>query len=81
VPPLALSLSLSLSSPHLSQDGQTPLFWACSKGHVNVAEMLLSTGASVDHQNNVSVAPRVSLMVSSIRMERLLSSLPATMAM
>jgi hypothetical protein len=70
VPPVALSLSLSLSWPHLSQNGGTPLFWACSNGHVNVAEMLLSRGASVDHQGNVSAAPRpvpvpVSLMASS----------------
>jgi hypothetical protein len=67
VPPLALSLSLSW--PHLSQDGWTPLFSACYKGHVNVAEMLLSRGASVDHQNNVSAASRpvlVSLMASSL---------------
>jgi hypothetical protein len=69
--PSPCSLSLSLSSPHLSQYGATPLFWACYKGDVNVAEMLLSRGASVDHQDNVSAAPRpvpvsVSLMASSL---------------
>ena len=37
----------------LSQDGWTPLHVACQEGHVQVAELLLQAGASVEQETEV----------------------------
>ena len=37
----------------LSQDGWTPLHAACQEGHVQVAELLLQAGASVEQETEV----------------------------
>jgi hypothetical protein len=45
-----------LISSHLSQNGETPLILACSRGHTEVALFLIKKGASINHQNKVRVA-------------------------
>lgn len=37
-----------------SQDSRTALHWACSAGHVNIAQFLLDLGVEVDLQDDVS---------------------------
>ncbi len=41
----------------LSQNGTTPLMAAAQKGHLSVVELLVSVGAQVNSQNNVSSYP------------------------
>ena len=36
-----------------SQTGATPLFWAAQEGYIQIAEMLLNAGASVDLADEV----------------------------
>ena len=36
------------------QYGESSLMWACKEGHAEVVRMLLSAGAQVNHQNEVS---------------------------
>uniref|UniRef100_A0A3B5LV18 Uncharacterized protein n=1 Tax=Xiphophorus couchianus TaxID=32473 RepID=A0A3B5LV18_9TELE len=36
------------------QDGRTALHWACSAGHTNIVEFLLSLGVEVNLQDDVS---------------------------
>jgi uncharacterized protein len=43
-------------SSAVSKDGETPLTWACYKGHTEVALFLIEKGASINHQNKVGVA-------------------------
>ena len=39
------------------KDGSTPLYIACCKGHVEVAKLLLSSGADVDRaKTDVSIS-------------------------
>jgi hypothetical protein len=45
-----------LISSHLSQDGETPLIYACRYCHTEVALFLIEKGASINHQDNVRVA-------------------------
>ena len=54
--------SFPILFPCYVQDGQTPLFIAAMKGHVRVAQLLLSRGADVTHQTKV----RLSLLVPKI---------------
>ena len=37
-----------------TQAGCTPLFWACSRGHSDVAQLLINKGASFDVTDRVS---------------------------
>ena len=37
-----------------TQDGHTPLFWACESGHSDVAQLLINKGASFDVTDRVS---------------------------
>ena len=39
---------------YLVQDGKTPLYTACSKGHDKVVQVLLDHGVQVDVQDKVS---------------------------
>ena len=41
--------------PLFSQDGFTPLMIAAREGHLSVVELLVSGGAQVNSQDNVSV--------------------------
>ena len=43
-----------LECPSSLQDGESSLMWACWKGHAEVVRMLLSAGARVNHQREVS---------------------------
>ena len=36
------------------QDGRSSLMWACRYSHVEVVRILVSAGAHVNHQNEVS---------------------------
>jgi ankyrin repeat protein len=45
-----------LISSHLSQDGDTPLLYACAYDHTEVALFLIEKGASINYQNSVRVA-------------------------
>ncbi len=40
-----------------SQDGTTPLMAAAQEGHLSVVELLISMGAQVNNQSNVSSYP------------------------
>ena len=37
-----------------TQDGRTPLFWACERGLSDVAQLLINKGASFDVTDGVS---------------------------
>ena len=37
-----------------TQDGRTPLSWACRSGHSDVAQLLINKGASFDVTDEVS---------------------------
>ena len=45
---------LRLSPPLPHQGGGTPLHWACYKGHLEVARLLMDNGADLGAKNNVS---------------------------
>ena len=45
---------MTLVKYNILQDGQTPLMMASSGGHVGCVQMLLGSGAQVDHQDKVS---------------------------
>src|SRR5271155_1820794 len=58
---LATVQTLLKSHPHLvfSKDdrGDTPLHWASAKGHKDVAQLLLASGADVNARNNNGWTP------------------------
>lgn len=41
-------------SSRLMQDSRTALHWACSAGHVDIAQFLLDLGVEVDLKDDVS---------------------------
>ena len=54
---LVFYVDLDWSSWALSlfpQNGRTPLHWACSKGHKNIAEMLKGAGVDLEVKTKVS---------------------------
>ena len=44
-----------IHTPELLQNGRTPLYLACEKNYVEVAQLLLKMGAQVDISATVSV--------------------------
>ena len=48
-----------------SQGGQTALHRASSSGHTGVVELLVDSGAQLDHKNRVSTEPSMVLCCDS----------------
>ena len=44
---------LTVLSHSVPQDGETALMWASGSGHTDVVQLLLSSGAQVDLQDEV----------------------------
>ena len=65
-----VEMGLSVNEPHQvlelyrfedssfmsAQDGYTSLHWACSQGHDETAELLISLGADIEAKNEVAHA-------------------------
>lgn len=50
---LLLDISCAMHNAS-SQDGRTPLYWACMQGHASVVKKLIEKGASFEQERDVS---------------------------
>lgn len=54
---IAFACPVSHFSLGIAQNGGTPLSWAIAKGHVGVAELLLSRGANISASTRDGLTP------------------------